>query len=111
MSFKSLLKADKADRDDIYRDLDQLGDSLKEIIDSLGSDAQDEVDLAKKKGEALLKEVRSRISTDRYGIKQATRDTVSNVDFYVYDKPWQSVGIGATVGLIIGALLAAKCKS
>ena len=37
-----------------------------------------------------------------------SRDAAETVDVFVRDKPWQAVGIGAAVGLVIGMLLSRK---
>ena len=37
-------------------------------------------------------------------VKQAGRTT----DAYVHDHPWQSVGVGAAIGLLVGLLIARR---
>ncbi|WP_435952460.1 DUF883 family protein [Dryocola sp. BD626] len=93
--------------DDINNDVNQLADTLEEVLKSFGSDAKEEGEAARKKAEALLKETRARIQ-GRGRVQQAARDAVGCADSYVHDKPWQSVGIGAAVGLVLGALLASR---
>lgn len=41
-------------------------------------------------------------------LKQHARDVAGNADNYVHDKPWQGVGIGAAIGLVLGVLLARR---
>ncbi|HEY3987257.1 DUF883 family protein [Cedecea sp.] len=94
--------------DDINNDVSQLADTLEDVLKSFGSDAKDEVDAARKKAEALLKETRARINGNQGRVKQAARDAVGCADSYVRDKPWQSVGIGAAVGIFLGALLVSR---
>jgi len=90
------------------QDIQQLADTLEGVLKSLGSDAKEEVDEARQNAKRLLKDVRNRMNIEPGGIKQAARNTLGNVDFYVYDKPWQSIGIGAAVGVVIGALLGCR---
>ncbi|WP_182952221.1 DUF883 family protein [Raoultella ornithinolytica] len=78
--------------------------SLEEVLKSWGSDAKDEADAARKKAQALLKETRARLNGNNR-VQQAARDAAGCADSYVRDKPWQSVGAAAAVGLFIGVLL------
>ena len=84
--------------EDIHNDVSQLADTLEEVLKSWGSDAKDEADAARKKAQALLKETRARLNGN-------ARDAAGCADSYVRDKPWQSVGAAAAVGLFIGVLL------
>ncbi|WP_314139142.1 DUF883 family protein [Buttiauxella noackiae] len=93
--------------DDINRDVNQLADTLEEVLKSFGSDVKEEGEAARKKAESLLKETRARLH-GRTRVKQAACDAVGFADTYVRDKPWQSVGISAAVGIFIGALLASR---
>ncbi|WP_435945972.1 DUF883 family protein [Dryocola sp. BD586] len=93
--------------DDINHDVNQLADTLEEVLKSFGSDVKEEGEAARKKAESLLKETRARIQ-GRGRVKQAACDAVSCADTYVREKPWQSVGIGAAVGLFLGAILASR---
>ncbi|VEB95698.1 Bacterial protein of uncharacterised function (DUF883) [Cedecea lapagei] len=94
--------------DDINNDVSQLADSLEDVLKSFGSDAKDEVDAARKKAETLLKETRARLNGSQSRVTQAARDAAGCADTYVRDKPWQSVGIGAAVGIVLGALLVSR---
>lgn len=93
--------------DDINHDVNQLADTLEEVLKSFGSDVKEEGEAARKKAESLLKETRARIQ-GRGLVKQAACDAVSCADTYIRDKPWQSVGISAAVGIFLGALLASR---
>ena len=90
--------------EDIHSDVSQLADTLEEVLKSWGSDAKDEADAARKKAQSLLKETRARLNGNNR-VQQAARDAVGCADTYVRDKPWQSVGAAAAVGLFIGVLL------
>lgn len=93
--------------DDINRDVSQLADSLEDVLKSFGSDAKDEADSARRKAESLLKETRARLN-GRGRLSQATHDAAGCADSWVRDKPWYGVGVGAAVGIFIGALLCSR---
>ncbi|MEN0616019.1 DUF883 family protein [Klebsiella indica] len=96
---------------EIHHDVSQLADTLEEVLKSWGSDAKEEGEAARKKAQALLKETRARLHGNNR-VQQAARDAmgcardaVGCADSYVHDKPWQSVGVAAAVGVFIGVLL------
>ena len=90
--------------EDIHNDVSQLADTLEEVLKSWGSDAKDEAEAARKKAQALLKETRARLNGNNR-VQQAACDAMGCADRYVRDKPWQSVGAAAAVGVFIGVLL------
>lgn len=93
--------------DDINRDVSQLADTLEEVLKSFGSDVKEEGEAARKKAESLLKETRARMQ-GRGRVKQAACEAIGCADTYIREKPWQSVGITAAVGIFIGALLTSR---
>ncbi|MBJ9327151.1 DUF883 domain-containing protein [Citrobacter amalonaticus] len=92
---------------DIHNDVNQLAGSLEAVLKSLGSDAKDEADTARRKAQALLKETRAKMH-GRTRVQQAARDAVGCADTFVRDKPWCSIGTAAAVGIFVGALLSLR---
>lgn len=92
---------------DIHNDVNQLADSLEAVLKSLGSDAKDEADTARRKAQALLKETRAKMH-GRTRVQQAARDAVGCADTFVRDKPWCSIGTAAAAGIFVGALLSLR---
>ncbi|WP_409311497.1 stress response protein ElaB [Pectobacterium sp. B1J-3] len=88
-------------------DLKLLSETLDELLRYSGDQA-DQAYLDLKKGaEKALLEVKARIGvTDSYYAR--AKQVVDKADTYVHDKPWQGIGIGATVGLVLGILLARR---
>lgn len=90
---------------DLSEDVSLLADTLDDLLKSYGSKAKDDVEGAKNRAETLLKETRAKLQ-GRNQVTQAVRDAGTQVDTYIRDKPWHGVGIGAAVGVLIGALIA-----
>ena len=101
-------RVNKNDDIDINQDVNELADSLEALLKSYGSEAKDEVDSARSQAQALLKQTRAKLSGGQNRVSQAARDAGSQVDSYVHDKPWHGVGVGAAVGLVLGALLMSR---
>lgn len=100
-------RTSKNEATDINQDVNELADSLEALLKSYGSEAKDEVDNARSKAQSLLKQTRAKLNGNNR-VSQAARDASYQVDAYVHDKPWHGVGIGAAVGLVIGALLVSR---
>lgn len=100
-------RTSKNEATDINQDVNELADSLEALLKSYGSEAKDEVENARSKAQSLLKQTRAKLNGNNR-VSQAARDASDQVDAYVHDKPWHGVGIGAAVGLVIGALLVSR---
>ncbi|KFC06496.1 membrane protein [Trabulsiella guamensis ATCC 49490] len=92
---------------DIQNDVSQLADSLEAVLKSWGSDAKDEADAARRKAQSLLRETRARMH-GRTVAHQAARDAADCAYTFVRERPWQSAGAAAAVGIFIGALLSLR---
>ena len=76
-------------------DLTLLSETLEEVLRSSG-DPADQNDVKKRVSQAS--------DSYYYRAKQA----VYRADDYVHEKPWQGIGVGAAVGLVLGLLLARR---
>lgn len=89
-------------------DLALLTETLEEVLKSSGDPADQKYVELKAKAEKSLNDVKARVSnasdTYYYRAKQVT----SRADEYVHEKPWQGIGVGATLGLVVGLLLARR---
>ncbi|MFB4342722.1 DUF883 family protein [Pantoea sp. CS_6] len=101
-------RTQKNDDIDINQDVNELADSLEALLKSYGSEAKDEVNSARSQAEALLKQTRAKLNGGGNRVTQVARDAGYQVDAYVHDKPWYGVGIGATIGIVLGALLVSR---
>ncbi len=89
-------------------DLTLLTKTLEEVLKSSGDSADQKYIELKAKAEQALHEVKSRISgaSDTYYYR--AKKAVDRADDYVHEKPWQGIGIGAAIGLVLGVLLARR---
>lgn len=101
-------RTSKNDDIDVNQDINELADSLEALLKTYGSDAKDEVDSARSQAQVLLKQTRAKLNGGHNRVSQAARNAGTQVHAYVQDKPWHGVGIGAAVGLVLGALLAGR---
>jgi ElaB/YqjD/DUF883 family membrane-anchored ribosome-binding protein len=92
---------------------------LAQDVQTLLSDAQELMRLAADQAGQGVKEARERLERSTQAARQqltamqssaldSARDAGRNAEGYVREHPWEAVGIGATVGLLAGILIARR---
>lgn len=99
-------KSEKVERD-LDQDVTLLADTLDDVLRSSGDKTKEELAKVYHNAEGVLRDARARFSGSA-SLKQHARDVADNADNYVHNKPWQGVGIGAAIGLVLGVLLARR---
>src|SRR5476649_652252 len=99
----------KAEKDDLQRDVKEdvslLADTLDELLSTSERTSKEQLDALRSKAKDVLKDARSRAGGGPSRIGQYARETAIQTKDYVVDKPWQSLGITAAVGIVLGVLL------
>ncbi len=64
-------------------------------------------DLARAKAKLNERVAAARVRVDELGgeIADRARATARTTDSYVHDHPWQAIGIGAAIGLLVGVVI------
>ncbi|EAB5927427.1 stress response protein ElaB [Salmonella enterica subsp. enterica serovar Newport] len=89
-------------------DLTLLSETLEEVLRSSGDPADQKYIELKARAEQALEEVKNRVSHASDSYYYRAKQAVYKADDYVHEKPWQSIGVGAAVGLVLGLLLARR---
>ncbi|HBV38547.1 MAG TPA: protein ElaB [Erwinia sp.] len=89
-------------------DLALLTETLEEVLKSSGDPADQKYAELKAKAEKSLNEVKSRVSNASDNYYHRAKQVANRADEYVHEKPWQGIGVGATLGLVVGLLLARR---
>ena len=89
-------------------DLRMLTETLEEVLQYTGDRSDQAYIDIKSHAEQALSEVKARWANTGESYYARAKEAVHRTDDYVRDKPWHGVGIGATVGLVLGLLLARK---
>lgn len=89
----------------LERDLKATVQALEDLLDSIAENAGDAMTDVRKRIEASLKEARATLaSLEKQAVKQV-KTTARAADHYVHDNPWQTIGVAAGIGVLIGLLL------
>ncbi|WP_097760855.1 stress response protein ElaB [Escherichia coli] len=93
-------------------DLTLLSETLEEVLRSSGDPADQKADQKyvelKARAEKALDDVKKRVSQASDSYYYRAKQAVYRADDYVHEKPWQGIGVGAAVGLVLGLLLARR---
>nr|WP_152540203.1 stress response protein ElaB [Pantoea sp. IMH] len=89
-------------------DLALLTKTLEDVLKSSGDPADQKYIELKAKAEKSLNDVKSRVSNASDTYYYRAKQVAYRADEYVHDKPWQGVGVGAALGLVVGLLLARR---
>jgi ElaB/YqjD/DUF883 family membrane-anchored ribosome-binding protein len=95
-------------RDKLVKDLKAVIKDAEELLKNTGQQVDEGYQSARAQFETTLKSAKNGLSKAEESLVARTRDTVRNTDKYVQEHPWQSVGVGAFAGLIIGLLIGRK---
>ena len=63
---------------------------------------------ARKKLERTLATARTQIAETHRDLDERTRAAARATDAYVHERPWESIAVGAGVGLLVGLVLARR---
>lgn len=85
--------------------LKTLADTLEEVLSSSADKSREEIGKLHSKAESILKESRACLGETSNVVLRQTCETAARADGYVRENSWAGVGIGATVGLVLGILL------
>ncbi|MDN6833591.1 MAG: hypothetical protein L0L75_07595, partial [Enterobacterales bacterium] len=101
-------KTDKVERS-IEEEVSLLADALEGVLQEGADKTEDEIASLRRSAQDTLREVKARISGDTpCPVTDRVKNACCDVNGYVRNKPWHSVGIGATAGLILGLLLSKR---
>jgi ElaB/YqjD/DUF883 family membrane-anchored ribosome-binding protein len=79
-------------------------DLLRATADQTGPKVQE----VRARAEESLRQAKARLSSIEDEALRRAREVADATDEYVRENPWQSVGIAAGVGLLVGLLLARR---
>lgn len=67
-------------------------------------------DLARAKAKLAERVTAAKASVEKMGraVADGTRQAAQATDGYVHERPWQAIGIGAAVGVLVGLLIARR---
>jgi ElaB/YqjD/DUF883 family membrane-anchored ribosome-binding protein len=89
----------------LLEDLQVLVQDAEALLQATATHTGERVAEVRARAEESLQQARTRMTEMQDDVLQEARDAAAAAEDYVKKNPWQSVGIAAGVGLLIGLLL------
>ncbi|MCA2997277.1 MAG: DUF883 domain-containing protein [Rhodocyclaceae bacterium] len=92
-------------KEKVVHDLKDVVSSAEELLRVTASQAGEEYEATKQKLEAKLRSARDELDRIEHVAFLRAKQAARSTDLYVHEHPWQSIGIGAALGVVVGLLL------
>lgn len=92
-------------KDKLMEDLRTVAADVEELLRATAGQTGERVAEARAKAEESLRLAKARIEDAGAEIVSRARAAASRTDEYVRDKPWQSVGVAASMAFLVGYLI------
>lgn len=94
--------------DKLVTNLKAVIKDAEELLKNTGQQVDDGYQTARARFESTLKSAKTGLATAEDTLVTRTKDAAYSTDKYVQEHPWQSVGVGAFAGLVMGLLIGRK---
>jgi ElaB/YqjD/DUF883 family membrane-anchored ribosome-binding protein len=95
-------------REKLAADLRAVVDDTEELLKATAGQAGEKIAAARTRAEKTLREARAGLEAlGEAGVEKA-KAAAKATDAYVHENPWQSIGIAAGVGFLLGWVLGRK---
>ena len=91
--------------ENLMRDLKNIAGDSEALVKNAAGEAREAVTGVRTRTEESLRQVRANVGDLRNDVAARARAAAQTTSTYVHDKPWQSIGLAAGAGLIIGLLI------
>ena len=95
-------------REKLMGDLKIVIKDAEELLRNTGHQTSESFKAARAKFETTLETAKTELIRVEESLVEKTKDAAYATDRYVKAHPWQSVGLGACVGVIFGLLIARR---
>jgi ElaB/YqjD/DUF883 family membrane-anchored ribosome-binding protein len=89
----------------LMQDLRAVIADAEALMAATADTAGTEVREARERAEESLGQARARLETFEEELQAHAKAALDDADAYVRENPWQSIGIAAAVGLVLGLLI------
>jgi ElaB/YqjD/DUF883 family membrane-anchored ribosome-binding protein len=94
--------------DQLVADLKTVMEDAEALLKATSTLTGEKIQEVRARAEESLRQAKVRLSAVEEEAMRRAREIADAADEYVHENPWQSVGIAAGIGLVIGMLLARR---
>ncbi len=92
-------------RDKLISDLKAVIKDAEDLLKSTGNQMDSSYQSTRARFESNLQSAKSGLYNMQGKMAASTKEATDTADRYVKENPWQSVGVGAVAGLVVGLIL------
>ena len=97
--------SDKASTSKLMEDLHAVVRDAEALLKATAAETSEIIREARERAAESLRQAKAGLDDSEESMLKNARETVDKATSYVKDNPWQSLGIVAAVGVIVGLLL------
>lgn len=94
--------------DKLVADLKAVVHDAEALLRATSSQTGEKIQEARARAEDSLRQARARLTQFEEEALKRARELADATEEYVRDNPWQSVGIAAGIGLVLGVLISRR---
>jgi len=98
----------EATREKLVVDIKTLLSDVDALLRQAAEATGDEARQLRQRAEDLLDQAQERFAGARDEVVRRGKVATRATDDWVHDNPWSAIGIGATIGLVVGFLIARR---
>jgi ElaB/YqjD/DUF883 family membrane-anchored ribosome-binding protein len=91
--------------DQLVSDLKSVVNDAEALLNATSTQTGDKIQAVRARAEESLRQAKARLTEIEQEAIRRAKEIADATDEYVRDNPWQSVGIAAGIGLLLGVLL------
>lgn len=95
----------EASTEKLMDDLRTVVADAEALLSATAHDASDKAKHARERATGSVEQARKRLEELEKEVKARAKAAADDASDYVRDNPWQSIGVAAAVGVVIGLLL------
>ncbi|HEU4655170.1 MAG TPA: DUF883 family protein [Steroidobacteraceae bacterium] len=94
--------------DQLVSDLKSVVSDAEALLSATSTQAGEKIQAVRARAEESLRQAKARLTAIEQDAVRRAKEIADATDEYVRDNPWQSVGIAAGIGLLVGMLLSRR---
>jgi ElaB/YqjD/DUF883 family membrane-anchored ribosome-binding protein len=96
---------DRVSKDKLMDDLRMVVADTEDLLKATANQAGEQVTAVRNRANDSLRAAKASLADAQASAVEKMKEAAQVPDKYVHDNPWQSAGIAATVGILIGVLI------
>jgi ElaB/YqjD/DUF883 family membrane-anchored ribosome-binding protein len=92
-------------REKLMADFNAVVADAEQLLKSVASEGGDKAQVLRAKAEENLKVAKARLLDIEGQLEQKAKEAAKLTEDYVQEHPWQTLGIAAAIGVLVGLLL------